>query len=80
MAAFALGEIESESGANALIGALKNTSVPYEIRARAIEALGKIAAALPSEREARQRELGAAILDALKYELTRPGAECPTCQ
>ena len=77
MAAFALGEIESESGANALIAALKNASAPHEIRARAIEALGKIAAALPSEREARQRELGAAILDALKYELTRPWRGVP---
>src|SRR6185369_1990299 len=60
MAAFALGEIEAESGANALIAQLKNTSAPYEIRARAIEGLGKIAAALPREHEARQRELGAA--------------------
>ena len=72
MAAFALGEIESEKGANALIAVLKNTSAPPEIRARAIEGLGKIAAALPREQEARQRELGAAILDALKFELDRP--------
>lgn len=71
-AAFALGEIESETGANALIAVLKNTSAPVEIRARAIEALGKIAAALPREQEARQRELGTAILDALKFELNRP--------
>jgi cyclophilin family peptidyl-prolyl cis-trans isomerase/HEAT repeat protein len=72
MAAFAIGEIESETGANALIAVLKNTSAPPEIRARAIEGLGKIAAALPREQEARQRELGAAILDALKFELDRP--------
>jgi cyclophilin family peptidyl-prolyl cis-trans isomerase/HEAT repeat protein len=72
MAAFAIGEIESETGANALIAVLKNTSDPPEIRARAIEGLGKIAAALPREQEARQRELGAAILDALKFELDRP--------
>ena len=71
-AAFALGEIEAESGANALLAALKNTSAPPEIRSRAIEGLGKIAAALPREQEARQRELGAAILDALKFELERP--------
>src|ERR1041385_3348010 len=71
MAAFALGEIESETGANALIAVLKNTSAPVEIRARAIEGLGKIAAALPREREARQHEVGAAILDALKFELGR---------
>ncbi len=69
MAAFALGEIESETAANALIAVLRNTSAPVEIRARAVEALGKIAAALPREQEARQRELSAAILDALKFEL-----------
>ncbi|HEX3249810.1 MAG TPA: peptidylprolyl isomerase [Pyrinomonadaceae bacterium] len=72
MAAFALGEIESEKGAGALVSALKNTSAPAEVRARAIEGLGKIAAALPREQEARQRELGAAILDALKFELGHP--------
>jgi cyclophilin family peptidyl-prolyl cis-trans isomerase/HEAT repeat protein len=68
MAAFALGEVESETGANALLAVLKNKSGPVEIRARTIEALGKIAAALPKEKEARQRELGAAILEALKSE------------
>src|SRR5574338_224195 len=66
MAAFALGEIESETAANALMDVVKNTSAPAEIRARAVEALGKIAAALPREQEPRQRELGAAILEALK--------------
>ena len=70
-AAFALGEIEAESGAGALLAVLKNTSAPVEIRARAIEGLGKIAAALPKEQEARQHELGAAILEALKFELGR---------
>jgi cyclophilin family peptidyl-prolyl cis-trans isomerase/HEAT repeat protein len=66
MAAFAIGEVESEAGANTLLAALKNTSTPVEVKARVIEALGKIAAALPREKEERQRELGAAILDALK--------------
>jgi len=66
MAAFAIGEVESDAGANTLLAALKNTTAPVEVRARAIEALGKIAAALPREKEARQRELGATILDALK--------------
>jgi cyclophilin family peptidyl-prolyl cis-trans isomerase/HEAT repeat protein len=68
MAAFALGEVESEAGVNALLAILKNKSGPVELRARAIEALGKIAAALPREKEARQRDLGAAIIDALKSE------------
>lgn len=72
MAAFALGEIEAESGANALIAVLKNASAPSEIRARAIEGVGKIAAALPREQDARRQELAAAILDALKVELDRP--------
>jgi cyclophilin family peptidyl-prolyl cis-trans isomerase/HEAT repeat protein len=72
MAAFALGEVESEAGANALLAQLKNKSGPVELRARTIEALGKIAAALPKEKEARQRELGAAILEALKSESAPP--------
>jgi cyclophilin family peptidyl-prolyl cis-trans isomerase/Arc/MetJ family transcription regulator len=65
MAAFALGEIESETAANALIAVLKNTTTVADVRARAVEALGKIAGTLPREQEPRQRELGAAILDAL---------------
>lgn len=72
MAAFALGEVESETSANALIAVLKNTSGSVEIRARAVEALGKIAAALPREKESRQRELGAVILESLKFELSHP--------
>jgi len=66
MAAFALGEIESESAANSLIAALKDTNTPTDVRARAVEALGKIAAVLPREQQARQQELGAAIVEALK--------------
>lgn len=66
MAAFALGETELLTASDALLTTLKNSS--GELRARAIEALGKIAAALPREQEARQKELGAAILTALKPE------------
>src|SRR5215216_154627 len=51
MAAFALGEVESEAGANALLAVLKNKSGPVELRARTIEALGKIAAVLPKEKK-----------------------------
>jgi len=72
MAAFALGEVESEAGANALLAQLKNKNGLVELRARTIEALGKIAAALPREKEARQRELGAAIIEALKSESAAP--------
>lgn len=68
MAAFALGEVEAASGAASLLPILKNTSESTIVRARAIEALGKIAGALPREQEARRLELGVAILDALKNE------------
>jgi HEAT repeat protein len=72
VAAFALGEVESEAGANVLLAQLKNKNDLVELRARSIEALGKIAAALPREKEARQRELGAAIIDTLKSESAQP--------
>ncbi len=65
MAAFAIGEVESEKGANALVAALKNAQSTVEIKARAVEALGKIAAALPREQEARRLEIGAVVLEAL---------------
>src|ERR1043165_2717688 len=65
MAAFAIGEVESEKGANALVAVLKNASSSVELKARAVEALGKIAGALPKEQEARQRELGAVIRETL---------------
>ncbi|HET9711803.1 MAG TPA: peptidylprolyl isomerase [Pyrinomonadaceae bacterium] len=74
MAAFAIGEVESAKGANVLVTTLKNTNAAGELRARAIEALGKIAGALPADQQARKRELGAAIADALKLELQRRGA------
>jgi len=65
MAAFALGEIESVTAANALMAVLKDQTGPAEVRARTVEALGKIAGALPREQEARQREIGAAIIAGL---------------
>ena len=65
MAAFAIGEVESEKGANALVAVLKNDRSSVELKARAVEALGKIAGVLPREQEARQRELGAVILEVL---------------
>ena len=48
MCAFAIGEIESAGGAEALIGVLDDTHEPGEVRARAVEALGKIGAVLLS--------------------------------
>lgn len=65
MAAFAIGEVESEKGANALIAVLKDGKSSVELKARAVEALGKIAGALPREQEARQKEIGAVVLEAL---------------
>lgn len=72
MAAFALGEVESDIASEALLAVLKNASTSAEIRARAVEALGKIAAALPREKEPRQRELGTSIIEALTAETLRP--------
>ena len=68
MAAFAIGEVEAASGADAMLAVLKKTDEAVIVRARAIEALGKIAGALPREQEARRLELGVAILEALKSE------------
>ena len=68
MAAFAIGEVEAASGADSLLAVLKNANEPLIVRARAIEGLGKIAGALPREREARRLEIGAAIVEALKLE------------
>ena len=64
MAAFALGEIESRLAAAELL----QTSAKGFLRARAIEALGKIAAAMPKEQEAQQKALAAAILEKLSHE------------
>src|SRR2546428_12931032 len=85
MAAFALGEIESPGGGYALTSVLKNTSAPG--RARAVEALGKITAALANNAPAptgqsaatkteddRLDIFRAAILDVLRFEADRRSA------
>ena len=76
MAAFGLGEIESPGGAYALVTVIKNTDHPA--RARAIEALGKVAAAMNAAKPAadapddeRLDQCKTAILDGLRYELQR---------
>lgn len=80
MAAFALGEIESPAGADGLLEVLSyGTSrsservnpAPGEVRARDVEALGKIAAALPESDRDRKKIFGEAILKALRFEDTR---------
>ena len=81
MIAFAIGEIESPDGAAALIEILDDTRAPAEIRARAVEALGKIGGALlssaprdqtaPKPVDERLTKIRTAILDALKFEAGR---------
>jgi cyclophilin family peptidyl-prolyl cis-trans isomerase/HEAT repeat protein len=74
MAAFALGEVESVAGTDALLEVLTKTNESGELRSRAVEAVGKIAGVLPKEQEARRRELASAILDSLKFEAGRRSA------
>ena len=64
MAAFALGEIESPLP----VAELMRTDDKGFLRARAVEALGKIAAAMPKEQEAEQKEIGKFILGTLFHE------------
>ncbi len=74
MAAFALGEAEAvvdADGTQALIAALASDR-SVRVRARAVEALGKIAAALPDAAADRKRQIGASILYALDVEGRRP--------
>ncbi|HYE66903.1 MAG TPA: peptidylprolyl isomerase [Pyrinomonadaceae bacterium] len=71
MAAFALGEVESATSTDALLAALQRKKESSEVRARVIEAMGKIAAALPKTDEARSRALGEAILNTLASEAQR---------
>ncbi|MGI9034683.1 MAG: peptidylprolyl isomerase [Pyrinomonadaceae bacterium] len=70
-AMFALGEIESAKASGAILDFLK-TPVDGEVRARALEAAGKIAAANP--KDANTPELGRAIVSALNSELNRNNA------
>jgi cyclophilin family peptidyl-prolyl cis-trans isomerase/HEAT repeat protein len=66
MAAFALGEIESIKSADVILQILKNTNNSDSLRARAVEAGGKIAAANAKVEKAKL--LGEAILDVLETE------------
>ena len=71
-AAFALGEIESKKGADALLRVLKTPENAPEIRARALEAAGKIAAATSPNEKKIAEDLGAAILIVLDDENVKP--------
>ena len=66
MSAFALGEIESIKGADSILKALGDEKTFPKGKARAIEAAGKIAGS--NAKEAKSKELGEAILDALEKE------------
>ncbi len=66
MAAFGIGEIESIKGADAIVKVLSNLKNNPNVRARSIEAAGKIAAA--NAKEEKSKELGKAILENLEFE------------
>jgi cyclophilin family peptidyl-prolyl cis-trans isomerase/HEAT repeat protein len=79
-AAFALGEIESIKAADAILKILQDTKTADAIRARAVEAAGKIAAlnvqseaskkagTPKTESEEKASALGKAIIDTLEFE------------
>lgn len=69
MAAFALGEIESIKASDAILKVLSDTKNADEIRARVVEAAGKIAAANAGSEKS--KDLGEAILDNLEFENNR---------
>lgn len=68
-AAFAIGEIESIKGADAILKVLNDAKTPDQIRARAVESAGKIAAA--NAKDEKSKTLGAAILEVLEAENKR---------
>jgi len=69
MSAFALGEIESTKAADAILEVLGNLKNDETLRAKAIEAAGKIAAA--NAKDEKSKELGKAIVSALEFEAGR---------
>jgi len=69
MAAFALGETESAAAGDALLAELEKSQ--QASKARSIEALGKITAALPPTDEARRKSFGKVIYEALDFEAKR---------
>ena len=67
MAAFAIGEIESVKGSDSILKVLADPQTPHEVRARAVEAAGKISAA--NSKDPKAEELAAAIMRVLDGEL-----------
>lgn len=68
-AAFALGEIESVKAADVILEIFRNAEVNEQVRARTIEAAGKIVAA--NSKDEKAKELGRAILSNLESEAGR---------
>jgi cyclophilin family peptidyl-prolyl cis-trans isomerase/HEAT repeat protein len=68
MAAFALGEVEAKTGVDAVLRILAKKDEANAIRARTLEAAGKIAAAIATTDKEKSAELGKAILNALETE------------
>src|SRR5262249_53070680 len=64
MAAFALGEIEDFQATNALLDAVNSSKETLDVRARAVEALGKIASV-----QANVEKLGKTTLDSINQSL-----------
>jgi len=71
IAAFALGETESALGLIALSEVAQKPRETSEVKARAVEALGKVAAVLPKADEVRSHAAGEVILKTLNDELGR---------
>lgn len=69
MAAFALGEIESTKATDAILKILNNLKEDENVRARAVESAGKIAAA--NAKDDKAKDLGKAIVAALEFESGR---------
>jgi len=72
-AAFALGETEAGAAAESLLAVIErktpaSVNEAASVRARAVEALGKIAAATPKAGETRAKEIGKSLLVALEFE------------
>lgn len=72
MAAFAIGEVESVKGTAAILAALADGRTSAAVRARAVEAAGKKAAANPKDENVKL--LGDAILAALRTETANGAA------
>ena len=68
-AAFSLGEIESIKASDAILKVLQNTELADEIRARSVEAAGKIAAA--NAKAEKSKDLSIAISEVLQFENSR---------